>query len=61
MSFPERDQFLEILRENGHRVTSERLALFGEVYAQHGHLDAEALLASISSAVRMQPRQRLVA
>lgn len=45
--FPEIDRFLETLRENGHRVTAERLVLFREVYAQHGHIDAEALLASM--------------
>ena len=45
--FPELDQFLDVLRAKGHRVTSERLHLFREVYAQHGHIDAEALLASM--------------
>ena len=45
--FPELDQFLEVLRSKGHRVTSERLHLFREVYAQHGHIDAEALLESM--------------
>ncbi len=47
--FPELDQFLEALREHGHRVTSERLRLFREVYSQHGHIDAEALLKSMKS------------
>ena len=47
MAFPELDQFLEILHRKGHRVTSERLRLFREVYSQHGHIDAEALLESI--------------
>ena len=47
MAFPELDQFLEILHRKGHRVTSERLRLFREVYSQHGHIDAEALLKSI--------------
>jgi Fur family ferric uptake transcriptional regulator len=45
--FPELDQFLDVLRAKGHRVTSERLHLFREVYAQHGHIDAEALLRSM--------------
>ena len=45
--FPELDQFLEILRTKGHRVTSERLHLFREVYSQHDHIDAEALLDSM--------------
>ncbi len=47
MAFPELDQFLRILRQKGHRVTPERQSLFREVYAQHGHIDAEALLESI--------------
>ena len=45
--FPELDRFLDVLREKGHRVTPERLALFREVYAKHEHIDAEALLASM--------------
>lgn len=40
----EKDQFLKFLRSRGQRVTSERLALFEEVFAQHQHIDAEALL-----------------
>lgn len=36
--------FLETLRSQGMRVTSERLALLDEVFSQHGHLDAEQLL-----------------
>ena len=47
MAFPERDQFIQILRQKGYRVTPERLALFREVYSQHGHIDADALLDSI--------------
>jgi Fur family ferric uptake transcriptional regulator len=43
----EREQFLAYLRGNGHRVTAERLAVFEEIYAQHGHIDAERLLASL--------------
>ena len=46
-TFPELDQFLEVLRSNGQRVTSERLHLFRAVYEQHGHIDAEALLATM--------------
>ena len=46
-NFPELEQFLDQLRERGHRVTPERLHLFREVYSQHGHIDAEALLESI--------------
>lgn len=47
MAFPELDRFLEVLRENGHRVTPERLRLFREIYAQHSHIDADALLQSM--------------
>ncbi len=43
----ERQQFLKFLRDRGQRVTAERLALFDEVYAQHQHLDAEALLSAM--------------
>jgi Fur family ferric uptake transcriptional regulator len=43
----ERQQFLDFLRGHGHRVTRERLEIFDEIYAQHGHLDAERLLASL--------------
>jgi Fur family ferric uptake transcriptional regulator len=41
----EKEQFLRFLRGRGHRVTSERLALFDEIFSQHGHIDAEELLA----------------
>lgn len=47
MTFPELDDFLDQLRTKGYRVTEERLHLFREIYSQHGHIDAEALLASI--------------
>lgn len=43
----EREQFLDYLRSRGQRVTSERLEVFDEIYAQHGHIDAEKLLASL--------------
>lgn len=45
MDAREKEQFLRFLRSRGHRVTGERLALFDEIFAQHGHLDAEELLA----------------
>ncbi len=45
----EREQFLQFLRERGHRVTSERLTLFDEIYRQHGHIDAEQLLAGLKA------------
>ena len=40
----EKEQFLQFLRGRGQRVTGERLALFDEIFSQHGHIDAEALL-----------------
>ncbi len=40
----EREEFLACLRGRGQRVTGERLELFDEVFAQHGHIDAEELL-----------------
>jgi Fur family ferric uptake transcriptional regulator len=40
----ERKKFLSFLRSRGLRVTSERLALFEEIFSQHGHIDAEQLL-----------------
>lgn len=43
----ERQQFLDYLRSHGHRVTGERLEVFEEIYAQHGHIDAERLLDSL--------------
>lgn len=43
----EREQFLQFLRQGGHRVTSERLALFDEIFSQHGHIDADHLLRSL--------------
>lgn len=45
----ERQKFLQFLRDRGHRVTSERLALFDEIFAQHGHIDAEELLAAMKA------------
>jgi len=49
MAFPELDQFLHMLRRKGHRVTPERLRLFREIYAQHEHIDADQLLATMKS------------
>lgn len=46
-SVREREQFIQYLRENGQRVTSERLALFEEMFAHHGHIDAEELHRSL--------------
>ena len=43
----EREQFAGFLRQQGLRLTSERVVLFEEIYRQHGHLDAEELLAAV--------------
>jgi Fur family ferric uptake transcriptional regulator len=43
----ERERFLRYLRRKGQRVTAERLALFDRIFSHHGHVDAEALLASL--------------
>jgi Fur family transcriptional regulator, ferric uptake regulator len=43
----ERQQFLDFLRSRHQRVTGERLALLDEIFTQHGHVDAEELLAGL--------------
>ncbi len=43
----EHAQFLAFLRDRGLRLTSERLAVFEEIYRQHRHIDAEELLAAL--------------
>jgi len=45
----EKQQFLAWLKGRGQRVTGERLALFEEIFSQHGHIDAEALLAAMQA------------
>ena len=45
----EKQKFLQFLRDRGHRVTAERLALFDEIFSQHGHIDAEELLRGMRS------------
>lgn len=40
----EKSQFLDYLRQQGMRVTRERLVLFDEIFDHHGHIDAEDLL-----------------
>jgi Fur family transcriptional regulator, ferric uptake regulator len=42
----EQELFLGFLRQRRQRVTAERLALLDEVFRQHGHIDAEQLLAA---------------
>jgi len=46
---PERQRFIEFVRERGLRLTAERLALLDEIYSQHGHIDAEELLRAMKS------------
>jgi Fur family ferric uptake transcriptional regulator len=43
----EHQRFVDYLRGRNLRLTKERQALFEEVFAQHGHLDAEELLAAL--------------
>lgn len=43
----ERQQFLDFIHDRGLRVTPERLTLFDEIYTQHGHIDADELLAAM--------------
>ena len=43
----EKERFLDFLRGRGQRVTGERLALFDEIFSQHGHIDAEELLGAM--------------
>jgi len=45
----EKEQFLQFLRDRGQRVTGERLALFEEIFSQHGHIDAEELLGAMQA------------
>jgi Fur family ferric uptake transcriptional regulator len=45
----EKQQFLAWLKGRGQRVTGERLALFEEIFSQHGHIDAEELLRAIAT------------
>ena len=59
MSFPELDRFRDVLRQNGCRVTPERLALFREIYSHHSHIDADALLRSMKEAGRKISRATL--
>ncbi|HVS13376.1 MAG TPA: transcriptional repressor [Thermoanaerobaculia bacterium] len=47
---PERRRFRESVRARGQRMTGERLALFDEIYAQHGHIDAAEILRAMRAA-----------
>jgi len=46
----EEDQFLRFLRSRGLRATAERRALCREIFAQHGHIDAEQVLDAVRGA-----------
>ncbi len=46
----ERERFLQFLRSQNMRVTSERIAVFDEIFAQHQHLDAEQILHALRRA-----------
>jgi Fur family ferric uptake transcriptional regulator len=46
----EREQFIRYIRAHGMRLTPERLALLDEIYRQHGHIDAEEILAGLREA-----------
>jgi Fur family ferric uptake transcriptional regulator len=43
----ERQQFLEALKGRGMRVTRTRMVMFDQMFTQHGHIDAEELLAAV--------------
>jgi Fur family ferric uptake transcriptional regulator len=43
----EEDQFVRFLRARGLRQTAERRLLCREIFAQHGHIDAEQVLAAV--------------
>lgn len=43
----ELQRFRDFVRREGLRMTSERLELFDEIFEQHGHLDADELLAAM--------------
>jgi Fur family ferric uptake transcriptional regulator len=44
---PEEEQFLAFLRSRGLRATAERRALIREIFAQHGHIDADSILTAM--------------
>lgn len=52
----ERRQFIDFIRNRGMRVTPERLALLEEIYRQHGHIDAEEILAGLRESGRKVSR-----
>lgn len=44
---PEEQPFLDYLRSRGLRSTAERRLLIREIFAQHGHIDAESILSAV--------------
>ncbi|MEO8275781.1 MAG: Fur family transcriptional regulator [Thermoanaerobaculia bacterium] len=44
----EEEQFLTFLRGRGLRATAERRALIREIFAQHGHFDADSILQAVN-------------
>jgi Fur family ferric uptake transcriptional regulator len=46
----EEDHFLSYLRSRGLRATAERRVLCREIFAQHGHIDAEHVHAAVRAA-----------
>ena len=49
MASTEHGRFVEFIHQRGLRLTPERLAFFDEIYAQHGHIDADAILRAMKS------------
>jgi len=45
----ERTHYVDYLRDHGHRVTAERIALFEEIYSHHDHIDADEIHSSMVS------------
>lgn len=45
----EEARFLDFLRSRGLRATAERRLLIREIFAQHGHIDAESILAAVKT------------
>ena len=43
----EEEQFLSFLRSRGLRATAERRLLIREIFAQHGHIDADSLVDAV--------------
>jgi len=43
----EEEEFVGFLRSRGLRATAERRALIREIFAQHGHFDADSILAAV--------------